>query len=105
MNPGLTHEGIVLTMFDSRNNLAHEVVKEVKTHFEGKVFETVIPRNVRLSECSSFGKPVFLYDIDSKGCVAYLDLAKELLSRNQPGSNSVLPPSHCVDWNIGDWYS
>ncbi len=84
LNPGLQEEGIVLTMFDGRNNLANEVVKEVRTHFGDKVFETVIPRNVRLSECSSFGKPVLLYDIDSKGCLAYLNLAKEVLGRNQP---------------------
>lgn len=81
LNPSLKEEGIVLTMFDSRNNLAHEVVKEVRTHFGDKVFETVIPRNVRLSECSSFGKPVLLYDIDSKGSIAYLNLAKELINR------------------------
>jgi chromosome partitioning protein len=84
-NPYLAQEGIVLTMFDGRNNLANEVVKEVRTHFGAQVFESVIPRNVRLSECSSFGKPVLLYDIDSKGCLAYLNLAKELLARNQPG--------------------
>jgi chromosome partitioning protein len=83
-NPGITEEGIVLTMFDGRNNLSNEVVKEVRTHFPTQVFETVIPRNVRLSECSSFGKPIILYDIDSKGCLAYLNLAKEVLSRNQP---------------------
>lgn len=90
INPAIMEEGIVLTMFDGRNNLANEVVKEVRTHFEGKVFDTVIPRNVRLSECSSFGKPVLLYDIDSKGCLAYLNLAKEVLSRNQP--KVVSPP-------------
>jgi chromosome partitioning protein len=84
INPAITEEGIVLTMFDGRNNLANEVVKEVRTHFSDKVFDTVVPRNVRLSECSSFGKPVLLYDIDSKGCLAYLNLAKEVLSRNQP---------------------
>lgn len=84
INPSLAEEGIILTMFDSRNNLAHEVVKEVKTHFPGKVFDTIVPRNVRLSECSSFGKPVLLYDVDSKGCLAYLNLAKELMMRNQP---------------------
>lgn len=89
INPKLAEEGIVLTMFDGRNNLANEVVKEARAHFPGHVFETVIPRNVRLSECSSFGKPIILYDIDSKGCIAYLNLAKELLSRNQP---QVLPP-------------
>ncbi len=89
-NPGLAHEGIVLTMFDGRNNLANEVVKEVRTHFGSTVYETVVPRNVRLSECSSFGKPVVLYDIDSKGCLAYLNLAKELIGRTQP--RAVLPP-------------
>lgn len=82
-NPSLEHEGIVLTMFDGRNNLSQEVVKEVRTHFGEKVFESVVPRNVRLSECSSFGKPILLYDIDSKGCLAYLNLAKEILGRNQ----------------------
>jgi chromosome partitioning protein len=84
LNPALMEEGIVLTMFDGRNNLANEVVKEVRKHFADKVFENVIPRNVRLSECSSFGKPILLYDIDSKGCLAYLNLAKEFLARNQP---------------------
>jgi chromosome partitioning protein len=83
LNPAIQEEGIVLTMFDGRNNLANEVVKEVQTHFSGKVFDTIVPRNVRLSECSSFGKPVILYDIDSKGCLAYLNLAKEVLARNQ----------------------
>ncbi|MFZ9595021.1 MAG: ParA family protein [Bdellovibrionia bacterium] len=83
LNPALSEEGIVLTMFDSRNNLANEVVKEVRSHFGEKVFDTVVPRNVRLSECSSFGKPIVLYDIDSKGCLAYLNLAKELLAKNQ----------------------
>jgi chromosome partitioning protein len=93
INPSIQEEGIVLTMFDGRNNLANEVVKEVRSHFPGKVFETVIPRNVRLSECSSFGKPVLLYDIDSKGCLAYLNLAKEVLSRNQP---KVVPPPFTI---------
>jgi chromosome partitioning protein len=83
-NPNLAEEGIVLTMFDGRNNLSQEVVKEVRTHFGDKVFDSVVPRNVRLSECSSFGKPILLYDVDSKGCLAYLNLAKEVLTRNQP---------------------
>lgn len=97
INPSLQDEGIVLTMFDGRNNLAHEVVKEVKNHFPGMVFETVVPRNVRLSECSSFGKPILLYDIDSKGCLAYLNLAKELLGRNQPQV-----PEKLVTQNLGE---
>jgi len=86
LNPAIQDEGIVLTMFDGRNNLSKEVVKEVRTHFGAQVYETVIPRNIRLSECTSFGKPVLLYDIESQGCAAYLNLAKELLSRNQPKS-------------------
>lgn len=84
LNPALDNEGILLTMYDGRNNLSKEVAKEVRTHFGAKVFESVIPRNVRLSECSSFGKPVLLYDIDSPGCLAYLNLAKEVLGHNQP---------------------
>ncbi|CAN5384956.1 AAA family ATPase [soil metagenome] len=76
-NPDLGVEGIVLTMFDPRNNLAHQVAEEVKKHF--RVFEAVIPRNVRLSEAPSHGKPVLLYDVQSKGAQGYLSLAKELL--------------------------
>lgn len=82
VNPGLSREGIVLTMFDQRNNLSAEVEREVRGHFKGDVFETVIPRNVRLSECTSFGKPILIYDVHSKGNSAYLSLAKEILSRN-----------------------
>lgn len=89
LNPALEDEGVILTMYDGRNNLSNQVEKEVRDHLGDKVFETVIPRNVRLSECTSFGKPVLLYDIDSKGCLAYLNLAKELLGRNQP---KVVPP-------------
>ncbi len=81
LNPALELEGILLTMFDPRNNLAHQVVDEVRGHFDKKVFNTVIPRNVRLSESPSFGKPVLLYDISSRGCQAYLQLADELLQR------------------------
>jgi chromosome partitioning protein len=78
MNASLEVEGIVLTMFDPRNNLAHQVAEEVKRHFH--VFESVIPRNVRLSEAPSHGKPVLLYDVQSKGAQGYLSLARELLS-------------------------
>jgi len=78
MNPALEIEGIVLTMFDQRNNLAHQVAEEVKKHF--RVFESVIPRNVRLSEAPSHGKPALLYDVQSKGAQGYLLLARELLS-------------------------
>ena len=82
LNPRLEIEGVLLTMFDSRNNLSHQVAEEVKSHFQNKVFGTVITRNVRLSESPGFGKPVILYDIMSKGSLNYLDLARELLSRN-----------------------
>lgn len=81
LNPGLQIEGILLTMFDGRNNLSRQVAEEVRTHFGEKVFKTVIPRNVRLSEAPSHGKPIILYDITSRGAVAYLELAKELMQR------------------------
>ncbi len=77
LNPNLEVEGIVLTMFDPRNNLAHQVAEEVRAHF--RVYDSVIPRNVRLSEAPSHGKPVLLYDAQSKGSQGYLSLAKEFL--------------------------
>ena len=80
--PELEIEGIVLTMFDSRNNLAQEVANEVRKHFNDKVYNTVIPRNVTLGEAPSFGKPAILYDIRSKGAQCYLSLAKEILNEN-----------------------
>jgi len=73
--------GVLLTMFDKRNNLSHQVAEEVKEYFQGKVFEGIIPRNVRLSEAPSHGKPVIEYDIRSTGTKAYLDLAKEVMAR------------------------
>jgi chromosome partitioning protein len=88
LNPALELEGILLTMFDPRNNLAHQVVDEARGHFDKKVFNSVIPRNVRLSESPSFGKPVLLYDISSRGSQAYLQLADELLSRQAVTSRS-----------------
>ncbi len=80
LNPKLAIEGILLTMFDARNNLAHQVAQEVKTYFKGKVFNTFIPRNIRLSEAPSHGKPALLYDIHSKGAESYLTLAREILA-------------------------
>ncbi len=85
MNARLEVEGIVLTMFDPRNNLAHQVAEEVKRHF--RVFDSVIPRNVRLSEAPSHGKPALLYDVQSKGAQGYLSLARELLA----GESAVRP--------------
>ncbi len=83
VNPSLQIEGIVLTMFSSQLKLSHEIEKEVRTHFGEQVFKTVIPRNIKLSECTSFGKPIVLYDVNSKGCIAYLDLAREILAKSQ----------------------
>ena len=80
LNPQLEMEGILLTMFDARNNLHKQVSDEIRNHFLDKVFKTVIPRNVKLSECPSFGRPIILYDIESRGSVAYLALTKELLT-------------------------
>lgn len=78
INPELRIEGIVLTMFDTRNNLSHQVVSEIQTHFGDKVFKSVIPRNVRLSEAPSHGQPIIEYDQRSIGAVKYLELADEL---------------------------
>lgn len=80
LNPGLLLEGILLTMFDPRNNLAHQVAGEARKYFPDKVFKTVIHRNVRLSEAPSYGKPVIQYDIRSPGTQSYLQLAQEILN-------------------------
>jgi chromosome partitioning protein len=96
LNPALSEEGIVITMFDGRNKLSTEVEAEVRRHFGDSVFSTVIPRNVRLSECSSYGRPILLYDINSKGCSAYLNLAKELIGRNRP---KMVPPPFVLPEN------
>jgi chromosome partitioning protein len=81
VNPSLEVEGIVLTMYDERINLARQVAEEVRNHFGEKVYKTVIPRNVRLSEAPSFGKPIILYDIRSRGSEAYVSLAREFIQR------------------------
>jgi chromosome partitioning protein len=79
LNPRLAVHGILLTMFDARNNLSHQVSDEIRKHFSSQVFETMIPRNVRLSEAPSHGLPALLYDISSRGATAYLDLATEII--------------------------
>ena len=79
LNPSLTIHGILLTMFDARNNLSHQVSEEIREHFSAQVFETMIPRNVRLSEAPSHGLPALLYDISSRGATAYLELAREII--------------------------
>jgi chromosome partitioning protein len=80
-NPSLFVEGLVLTMFDKRNKLTHQVADEIKNHFREQLFKTVIPRNVRLSECPSHGKSILDYDIQSSGAEAYMNLAKEFLKK------------------------
>ena len=79
LNPALQLEGVVLTMFDARTNLSIQVVDEVKNHFRNKVYRTIIPRNIRLSEAPSHGKPIMQYDPKSRGAEVYLDLAKEVM--------------------------
>lgn len=81
LNPNLEVFGVVMTMYDSRTRLAQQVVEEVRDFFEDKVFSTLIPRTVRLSEAPSFGQPVLLYDPNGKGAIAYRDLAKEVMDR------------------------
>ncbi len=82
LNPGIDIFGLLLTMFDGRTNFSMQVAEEVRRHFPGKVFGTVIPRNVRLAECPSHGLPVNAYDRFSKGAIAYQKLAEEVLEKN-----------------------
>jgi chromosome partitioning protein len=84
LNPHLGLAGIIITMFDSRNRLAHQVVEEIQRHFPDKLFKCIIRRNVRLSESPSYGKPVCLYDPSSTGAQDYLDLARELIAQGEP---------------------
>jgi chromosome partitioning protein len=81
LNPALAIEGILLTMFDGRINLARQVSDEIRAHFPKETLTTVIPRNVRLSEAPSHGRPIMFYDISSRGAAGYLDLAKEIIGR------------------------
>ncbi len=83
LNTALQIEGILMTMYDIRLNLSNQVVNEIRTHFKTIAFETIIPRNVKLSESPSFGLPVISHDADSKGATSYINLAKEILRRNQ----------------------
>ncbi len=82
LNPELQIEGILMTMYDGRLRLCNQVVSEVRRHFDDMVFSTIVHRNTRLSEAPSVGKPVILYDADSKGAINYLNLAKEVLQKN-----------------------
>lgn len=82
LNPELEIEGFLLTMYDSRLRLSNQVMDEVKKHFQQMVFDTIIQRNIKLGEAPSFGKPAILYDADSKGAVSHLNLARELMQKN-----------------------
>jgi len=84
LNAGLALDGVLLTMFDTRNSICHQVAEQARQHFGDKVFRTVIPRNVRLSESPSFGLPILLYDPGSRGAQSYLELAREMLARHAP---------------------
>ena len=83
LNPQLQIEGLLRTMYDPRNNLDNEVSEQLKEHFGDKLYRTIIPRNIRLAEAPSHGKPVITYDMHSKGAQAYLALAGEILRREQ----------------------
>ncbi|MBT4760183.1 MAG: AAA family ATPase [Bdellovibrionaceae bacterium] len=103
LNPNLKIEGIVLTMFDKRNNLSHQVVSEIKNHFGEKVFDAIIPRNVRLSEAPSHGISIIDYDAKSIGAKKYMDLAKELIQRNEEVIPMVVPED-TINKNDGEAY-
>ena len=82
LNPNLKLEGVLLTMFDSKTNLSIEVIEEIRSYFKEKVYTTIIPRLIRLAEAPSHGKPIIAYDPKSKGSLAYVNLAKEVILRN-----------------------
>ena len=86
LNPGLRIEGVLLTMFDKRNNLSHQVAEEAEKYLKDLVFDARIPRNVRLGEAPSFGKPILLYGITSRGAQSYLALAKEIMNDRRKGN-------------------
>jgi chromosome partitioning protein len=91
VNEALAIDGVLLTMFDARLNLSRQVATEAREYFGGKVFDTVIPRNVRLAEAPSFGKPIILYDVASVGAQAYLSVAKELIERTSAWRHATTP--------------
>src|SRR5207253_3546587 len=86
VNPDLVIDGVLLTMYDARLNLSRQVASDAREYFGARVFETAIPRNVRLAEAPSFGKPIILYDVASVGAHAYVKVAEELMRRNRNGT-------------------
>ncbi len=87
VNPDLDVAGVVLTMYDDRTNLSTQVANDIRSHFKEKVFKTVIPRNIRLGEAPSYGRPIMLYDIRSKGAESYMNLAREVIKRHEKTSS------------------
>jgi chromosome partitioning protein len=94
LNTGLEVGGVLLTMYDSRLNLSRQVADDAREHFGDLVFQAVIPRNIRLAEAPSYGKPILLYDITSVGATSYLAVAKELMSRHEPSVDSRVASAH-----------
>lgn len=90
LNPGLHVDSVLLTMYDARLNLSRQVATDAREHFGDRVFKTVVPRNIRLAEAPSFGKPIVVYDVASVGAQAYMAVARELLERDQAKSNSTV---------------
>jgi len=86
VNPDLVLDGVLLTMFDQRANLSRQVVNDIREYFKEKVFHSIIPRNIRLGEAPSFGRPIMLYDIRSKGSETYLNLAREVIRNHEKTS-------------------
>jgi chromosome partitioning protein len=86
LNPGLAIDGVLLTMFDERTNLARQVVQEIREYFKERVYKSIVPRNVRLGEAPSFGRPIMLYDIRSRGAETYMNLAREVIRQNEKTS-------------------
>jgi chromosome partitioning protein len=95
-NPELEIEGVLLTMFDERTNLSHQVMQDLKSFFGKRLFSTIIPRNIRLGEAPSHGRPILLYDIKSKGAESYIKLAKEIIhgTEKSPGTGTERPVGH-----------
>jgi chromosome partitioning protein len=102
VNPGLAISGVLLTMYDARLNLSRQVAADAREYFGSQVFETVVPRNVRLAEAPSFGKPIVLYDVQSIGAQAYMAIAQELMSREETsGRAGAQPPDTSRDSGEG----
>ncbi len=102
LNPTLEIEGVVLTMFDDRTNLAQQVTAELKRFFGEKLFATSIPRNVRLAEAPSHGKPVLLYDPKSRGSESYIQLAKEIIAKHMPGFEAFVAGAEKSESPVGE---